>query len=84
MYRRLGRTAEALASYEKALALQEPERQFLQERIRQVEIIKDLNVFVEQGLQIACAAEHPHDLDSAFARQVENNIAAKGKASQVS
>jgi RNA polymerase sigma-70 factor (ECF subfamily) len=34
--RRLGRTAEALASYEKALALtqQEPERQFLQERIR--------------------------------------------------
>jgi len=38
MYRRLGRTAEALASYEKALALtqQEPERQFLQERIRQL------------------------------------------------
>jgi RNA polymerase sigma-70 factor (ECF subfamily) len=37
MYRRLGRTAEARASYEKALALtqQEPERQFLQERIRQ-------------------------------------------------
>jgi len=36
MYRRLGRTAEARASYEKALALthQEPERQFLQERIR--------------------------------------------------
>jgi RNA polymerase sigma-70 factor, ECF subfamily len=34
--RRLGRTAEARASYEKALALtqQEPERQFLQERIR--------------------------------------------------
>jgi RNA polymerase sigma-70 factor (ECF subfamily) len=36
MYRRLGRTAEARSSYEKALALtqQEPERQFLQERIR--------------------------------------------------
>jgi RNA polymerase sigma-70 factor (ECF subfamily) len=36
MYRRLGRTAEARASYEKALGLtqQEPERQFLQERIR--------------------------------------------------
>jgi len=39
MYRRLGRTAEARASYEKALTLtqQEPERQFLQERIRQLE-----------------------------------------------
>jgi RNA polymerase sigma-70 factor (ECF subfamily) len=39
MYRRLGRTAEARASYEKALALtqQEPERQFLQERIRGLE-----------------------------------------------
>ena len=38
LYRRLGRTAEARASYEKALALtqQEPERQFLQERIRQL------------------------------------------------
>lgn len=38
MYRRLGRTAEARASYEKALALtqQAPERQFLQERIRQL------------------------------------------------
>jgi RNA polymerase sigma-70 factor, ECF subfamily len=36
MYRRLGRIAEARASYEKALALtqQEPERQFLQARIR--------------------------------------------------
>jgi RNA polymerase sigma-70 factor, ECF subfamily len=36
--RRLGRTAEARASYEKALALtqQEPERQFLQGRIRQL------------------------------------------------
>jgi RNA polymerase sigma-70 factor, ECF subfamily len=35
--RRLGRTAEALASYQKALSLtqQEPERQFLQARIRQ-------------------------------------------------
>jgi RNA polymerase sigma-70 factor (ECF subfamily) len=34
MYRRLGRTAEARSSYEKALALtqQEPEQQFLQER----------------------------------------------------
>jgi RNA polymerase sigma-70 factor (ECF subfamily) len=39
MYRRLGRTADARASYEKALALtkQQPERQFLQERIRQLE-----------------------------------------------
>ncbi len=38
MYRRLGRTAEARSSYEKALALtqQQPERQFLQERIRQL------------------------------------------------
>jgi RNA polymerase sigma-70 factor, ECF subfamily len=38
MYRRLGRSAEARSSYEKALALtqQEPERQFLQERIRQL------------------------------------------------
>jgi RNA polymerase sigma-70 factor, ECF subfamily len=38
LYRRLGRTAEARASYEKALALtqQEPERQFLQDRIRQL------------------------------------------------
>ncbi|HTW79214.1 MAG TPA: RNA polymerase sigma factor [Terracidiphilus sp.] len=36
MCRRLGRTAEARASYERALALtqQEPERKFLQERIR--------------------------------------------------
>ena len=38
LYRRLGRTNEARASYERALALtqQEPERQFLQERIRQL------------------------------------------------
>ena len=38
MCRRLGRTAEARASYEKALSLtqQEPERQFLQARIRQL------------------------------------------------
>ncbi len=38
MCRRLGRTVEARASYEMALALtqQEPERQFLQERIRQL------------------------------------------------
>jgi RNA polymerase sigma-70 factor (ECF subfamily) len=38
MYRRLGRIAEARSSYERALALtqQEPERQFLQERIRQL------------------------------------------------
>jgi len=38
LYRRLGRSAEARASYERALALtqQEPERQFLQERIRQL------------------------------------------------
>jgi RNA polymerase sigma-70 factor (ECF subfamily) len=38
MYRRLGRTSEARSAYEKALALtqQEPERQFLQERIRQL------------------------------------------------
>ena len=40
MYRRLGRTTEARASYEKALALtqQEPERQFLQDRIRQLKL----------------------------------------------
>ena len=38
MYRRLGKSAEARSAYEKALALtqQEPERQFLQERIRQL------------------------------------------------
>jgi RNA polymerase sigma-70 factor (ECF subfamily) len=38
MYRRLGRTAEARSSYERALSLtqQGPERQFLQERIRQL------------------------------------------------
>jgi RNA polymerase sigma-70 factor, ECF subfamily len=38
MYRRLGRSAEARSAYEKALALtqQGPERQFLQERIRQL------------------------------------------------
>ena len=38
MCRRLGRTDEARSSYEKALGLtqQEPERQFLQERIRQL------------------------------------------------
>jgi RNA polymerase sigma-70 factor (ECF subfamily) len=38
MYRRLGRTAEARSSYERALAptQQEPERQFLRGRIRQV------------------------------------------------
>ena len=38
MYCRVGRTAEARSAYEKALALtqQEPERQFLQERIRQL------------------------------------------------
>jgi RNA polymerase sigma-70 factor (ECF subfamily) len=38
LYRRLGRAAEARSSYEKALALtqQEPERQFLRERIRQL------------------------------------------------
>ena len=40
--RRLGRTTEARSSYEKALALtqQEPERQFLQERIRQLKKIE--------------------------------------------
>jgi RNA polymerase sigma-70 factor (ECF subfamily) len=38
MCRRLGRTVEARSSYERALALtqQEPERQFLEERIRQL------------------------------------------------
>jgi RNA polymerase sigma-70 factor, ECF subfamily len=38
MYRRLGRATEARSSYEKALALtrQEPERRFLQQRIRQL------------------------------------------------
>jgi RNA polymerase sigma-70 factor (ECF subfamily) len=46
-YRRLGRTAEARASYEKALALtqQEPERQFLQERIRHFIIKRHLARF---------------------------------------
>jgi RNA polymerase sigma-70 factor (ECF subfamily) len=45
MYRRLGRTGEARSSYEKALALtqQEPERQFLQERIRQIELVEIKN-----------------------------------------
>src|SRR5215472_5200945 len=39
LYRRLGKTAEAKSSYERALALtqQEPERQFLQDRIRQLQ-----------------------------------------------
>src|ERR1041385_9248519 len=38
LYRRLGQTAEARTAYEKALALtqQEPERQFLKDRIRQL------------------------------------------------
>lgn len=38
MYRRLGRTAEARSSYEKALALtqQEPERQFLAKRLEEL------------------------------------------------
>jgi RNA polymerase sigma-70 factor (ECF subfamily) len=38
MYRRLGRTAEARASYEKALALtqQEPERRFLVQRLEEL------------------------------------------------
>lgn len=38
LYRRLGRTSEARSAYQKALELtqQEPERQFLQERIRQL------------------------------------------------
>jgi RNA polymerase sigma-70 factor (ECF subfamily) len=38
MYRRLGRTAEARASYEKALALtqQEPERRFLESRLEEL------------------------------------------------
>ena len=41
MCRRLGRTAEARSSYRKALALtqQEPERQFPQQRIRQLKEI---------------------------------------------
>ena len=36
--RRLGRTAEALAAYDKALALtrQEPERRFLERRIAEI------------------------------------------------
>jgi RNA polymerase sigma-70 factor (ECF subfamily) len=43
MCRRLGRTTEARSSYEKALALtqQEPERQFLQERIRQLDFARE-------------------------------------------
>jgi RNA polymerase sigma-70 factor (ECF subfamily) len=40
MYRRLGRTAEARASYEKALSLtqQEPERQFLARRLEELKL----------------------------------------------
>jgi RNA polymerase sigma-70 factor (ECF subfamily) len=34
LYRRMGRYADARASYERALARQEPERRFLQRRIR--------------------------------------------------
>ena len=45
---------------------------------------EDSNFFIEQGLQIACAVEHAHDFDSALARQVEDNVAGKRKASQVS
>ena len=39
MYRRLGRTAEARSSYEKALALtqQEPERHFLERRLKELQ-----------------------------------------------
>jgi hypothetical protein len=49
MYRRLGRTAEVRASYEKALALtqQEPERQFLQKRISADEI-KNFEIKMER------------------------------------
>ncbi len=38
LYRRLGRTAEARASYERALALaqQEPERRFLERKLREL------------------------------------------------
>ncbi|HKI43850.1 MAG TPA: hypothetical protein VKA08_00835, partial [Balneolales bacterium] len=38
--RQLGRNAEAKTSYERALALtrQEPERRFLEERIKQMEV----------------------------------------------
>jgi RNA polymerase sigma-70 factor (ECF subfamily) len=45
MYGRLGRTAEVRSSYEKALALtqQEPERHFLQERIRQLNLAEIKN-----------------------------------------
>ncbi len=44
MCRRLGRTAEARSSYEQALALtqQEPERKFLQERLRQLNFKKKM------------------------------------------
>ena len=53
MYRRLGRTAEARTSYEKAPALtqQEPERQFLHERIPQIESVEISTVptLVEQN-----------------------------------
>jgi hypothetical protein len=35
MYRRLGRAAEARASYERTLALTQPEGQFLQVRVQQ-------------------------------------------------
>jgi hypothetical protein len=51
---------------------------------RQLKYEKDSDVVVEQGLQIACGVQHTHDLDSSLARQVENNVASKGKASQAS
>lgn len=44
-------------------------------------IRKDSDVFVEQGFQVPCAMEHAHDLNSAFARKVEDDVAAKRKAS---
>jgi tetratricopeptide (TPR) repeat protein len=57
MYRRLGRTAEARSSYEKALALtqQEPERQFLQERIR--ELNKNLDDLSNSGAAVQLYGE---------------------------
>ncbi|WP_020484077.1 tetratricopeptide repeat protein [Methylomonas sp. MK1] len=40
LYRRLGRTADAISAYEQALTLtrQEPERRFLARRLREIRI----------------------------------------------
>jgi hypothetical protein len=74
MYRRLGRTAEARASYEKALALtqQEPERQFLQERIRQYKTLSRPGTPGLSCLQILVEDLHT-DIESAFCVPTPNS-----------